>query len=62
MRTQKETDLQAQVVELQDIVEVLEDALWEIRIEPGNARDCRNIAGQALVYSRSRTRSHRTGG
>ena len=34
---------------LQARVEVLKAALWEIRIEPGDARGCRYIAGQALA-------------
>jgi len=49
MRTQKETDLQAQVVKLQARVEELEGALQKIRTEPGDTRDCRYIAGHALA-------------
>ena len=37
------------IAELQARVEVLEGALQKIRTEPGDARDCRYIAGQALA-------------
>ena len=41
--------LEDQISELQARVDELEGALQKIRTEPGDARDCRYIAGQALA-------------
>jgi len=37
------------VLQLEQRIEQLEAALQKIRTEPGDARDCRYIAGQALA-------------
>jgi len=44
--------------ELKSRVEELEAALQKIRTEPGNARDCRYIAGQELAASRGAGLGH----
>jgi len=48
-------NLDEETKRLQARVEVLKAALWEIRIEPGDARGCRYIAGQALAATEKET-------